>query len=70
MTAEEGTTATKHKRIFVAKPNGVNPEVIEALIKKIAAPDFLPTASEVEILLSSIVPGIQRNTSEAKAQVS
>lgn len=70
LTAEEGTTATKHKRIFVAKPNGVDAGAIEALIQRIADPNFLPTNSEVEMLLSSIVPGMQRNNSMAKVQVS
>lgn len=70
LTAEEGTTATKHKRIFVAKPNGVNPAVIEDLINRIADPNFLPTDAEAETLLSNIVPEMQRNKPTAKVQVS
>lgn len=35
LTSEEGTTATKHKRIFTARPNNINHQAIEQLIETI-----------------------------------
>ncbi|MGI5927862.1 MAG: hypothetical protein ACOX8A_11940 [Thermacetogeniaceae bacterium] len=54
----------------MAKPNGVNPAAVETLVHRIAAQDFVPTSSDVETLLSSIVPGLQRAKSAPNVQVS
>ena len=35
LTADEGTTSTKHQRIFVARPNGIDVEGIEGLVQLI-----------------------------------
>lgn len=56
LTAEEGTSATSHKRIFVAKPNNLNGELIEELINNINNSYFPLNMSETEDLLRKFIP--------------
>lgn len=67
LTSEEGTTATKHKRIFVAKPNSINEEKIEELISIIREHGSYLSRDEVIKLLQGVVPAFRRQAQKAVA---
>ncbi|WP_206808384.1 polysaccharide biosynthesis protein [Paradesulfitobacterium ferrireducens] len=67
LTSEEGTTATKHKRIFVAKPNSINEEKIEELISIIRERGSYLSRDEVIKLLQGVVPAFRRQAPKAVA---
>ncbi|HHX50010.1 MAG TPA: polysaccharide biosynthesis protein, partial [Clostridia bacterium] len=56
LTAEEGTTATKHKRIFIARPNNIEKVALDHVLQVLGEKDCL-AAEDVETILRSIVPG-------------
>lgn len=56
LTAEEGVNATTHKRIFVAKPNGLNGPLIEKLINNINNHQFPRNMVETTELLRIFIP--------------
>lgn len=56
LTAEEGVNATTHKRIFVAKPNGLKRALIEELIHNINYGHFPHNMYETEELLRAFIP--------------
>lgn len=60
LTAEEGTTSTKHQRIFVAKPNGIDVAGIEGLVQLIRERGSYLTREEIVKELSEIVPGFRQ----------
>ncbi|WP_042334031.1 polysaccharide biosynthesis protein [Desulfosporosinus meridiei] len=60
LTAEEGTTSTKHQRIFVAKPNGINVAGIEGLVQLIRERGSYLTREEIIQELAEVVPGFQQ----------
>lgn len=60
LTAEEGTTSTKHRRIFVAKPNGIDIAGIEGLVQLIRERGSYLTREEIVKELSEIVPGFRQ----------
>lgn len=67
LTAEEGTSATKHKRIFVAKPNNINVSQLEELIHLIRERGSYLTREEVIAQLQSVVPTFRKQASKAVA---
>lgn len=67
LTAEEGTSATKHKRIFVAKPNNINVSQLEELIHLIRERGSYLTREEVMGQLQAIVPTFRKQASKAVA---
>lgn len=67
LTAEEGTSATKHKRIFVAKPNNINVSELEELIHTIRERGSYLTREEVIELLQTVVPTFKKQGVKAVA---
>lgn len=67
LTAEEGTTATRHKRIFVAKPNGLDEDKIEALVQAIRERGSTLTRDEIEKLLRTLVTTFRKKTQKTAA---
>ena len=62
LTADEGTTSTKHERIFVAKPGVVDVKRIEGLIQLIRERGSRLTRQEIVEELGGIVPGFSQGT--------
>ena len=60
MTAQE-VGATRHQRIYVARPDGIDPPALEELLKLLAAPAGLP-AGEVIVLLQALLPDFRRSS--------
>jgi len=56
LTLEEGVNATAHKRIFVAKPNGLNRELIEETMAAIVAGNLPQNQRETETFLQQFLP--------------
>ncbi|MHB1653266.1 MAG: polysaccharide biosynthesis protein [Desulfitobacteriaceae bacterium] len=69
LTAEEGTSATKHKRIFVAKPNSIDALKIQELIHTIKERGSYMTREEVIGALQTVVPSFRRTVPKAPAKV-
>lgn len=60
LTAEEGVTSTKHSRIFVAKPNGIDVKRLEELTHIIRERGSYLTRDEVIELLQTVVPTFRK----------
>lgn len=60
LTAEEGTASTKHQRIFVAKPNGIDVAGIEGLVQLIRERGSYLTREEIVKELGEVVPGFKQ----------
>jgi len=60
LTADEGTTSTKHQRIFVARPNGIDVAGIEELVDLIRERGSFLTRDEIVVALGGVVPGFQQ----------
>jgi len=60
LTEDEGTTSTKHQRIFVAKPNVVDVAEIEGLVQLIRERGSFLTREEIVQKLGSVVVGFQQ----------
>ncbi|MDD4753984.1 MAG: nucleoside-diphosphate sugar epimerase/dehydratase [Desulfitobacteriaceae bacterium] len=57
LTAEEGVTATTHRRIFVAKPNGIKAELIEEKIIGRIITDSLPqNEHDAKLMIQEFLP--------------
>lgn len=56
LTAEEGVNATTHKRIFVAKPNNLNHQLIEETLAKITRGQLPRNLHETEQFLQRLIP--------------
>ena len=56
LTAEEGTTSTKHSRIFVAKPNVIDVGLLEELTHVVRERGSYLTRDEVIELLQTVIP--------------
>lgn len=67
LTAEEGTTSTTHSRIFVAKPNGINSQVLEELVFEISQRGSKFTKEEVVTLLQKVLPQFRKQPPKAVA---
>lgn len=61
LTAEEGVNATTHKRIFIAKPNGLSGSLIEELINNINNSHFPRNMGETEELLRKFIPVFRKD---------
>jgi len=68
LTADEGTTSTKHQRIFVARPNGIDVAGIEGLVQLIRERGSFLTREEIVQELGGVVPGFQQKTGENGAE--
>ena len=60
LTADEGTTSTKHQRIYVAKASEVDVAGIERLVQLIRVKGSYLTREEIVRELGRIVPGFQQ----------
>jgi len=60
LTVDEGTTSTKHQRIFVARPNGIDVAGIEELVQLIRERGSYLTREEIVRELGRIVPGFKQ----------
>ncbi len=60
LTAEEGTTSTRHQRIFVAKPNGIDVVAIERLVQMVRERGSYLTREEIVEELGHVVMGFQQ----------
>ncbi|SHH29306.1 polysaccharide biosynthesis protein [Desulfosporosinus lacus] len=60
LTAEEGVTSTKHSRIFVAKPNGIDVKLLEELTHVIRERGSFLTRDEVIELLQTVIPSFRK----------
>lgn len=67
LTAEEGTSATKHKRIFVAKPSPVEPAKLEEIIHTVREQGTYLSKDEVVELLQTVIPTFRKQTAKAVA---
>ncbi len=65
LTAEEGVTSTKHSRIFVAKPNGIDVELLEELTHIVRERGSFLTRDEVIELLQTIIPTFRQKVAKA-----
>ncbi|HHV64825.1 MAG TPA: polysaccharide biosynthesis protein, partial [Peptococcaceae bacterium] len=63
LTSEEGTTATKHKRIFVARPNNINSEQLFKVITTIRERGSYLSMGEIEDLIRELIPDFRTNNS-------
>jgi FlaA1/EpsC-like NDP-sugar epimerase len=63
LTAEEGTTETNHKRIFVAKPNSIDRAKLEELIYVVHERGSLLTGDESISLIQTVVPVFRKRVS-------
>ncbi len=69
LTADEGTTITKHQRIFIAKPNSINIERIEEFIHIIRKKGSFLSRDEILQELQTIVPGFQPLEKRGRKQI-
>jgi len=65
LTAEEGVTSTKHSRIFVAKPNGIDVELLEELIHIVRERGSFLTSDEAIELLQTVIPTFRKKVGQA-----
>jgi len=61
LTSEEGTTATKHKRIFVARPNDINSEAIGQLVEEIHRRGSYLGGEEIVGLIRTLIPNFRQS---------
>lgn len=64
LTSEEGTSATRHKRIFVARPNHIESEVVAQLLKTIRERGSYLEREEIENAIRQLIPDFRRKTGE------
>jgi FlaA1/EpsC-like NDP-sugar epimerase len=60
LTSEEGTAATKHSRIFVAKPTPVEVQLLDELTHKIRERGSFLSREEVITLLQTVIPTFRK----------
>lgn len=60
LTEEEGTTSTKHQRIFVAKPNAIDEAGIEGLVQMVRERGSYLAREEIVEGLGQVVMGFQQ----------
>ncbi len=67
LTSEEGTASTKHRRIFVAKPNSIDAQKLEGMIQTMR--DYGSTLSPAEVieLIQTLVPNFRQRASRLVA---
>ncbi len=59
LTSEEGIGATRHQRIFVARPDGVDAAALERLLHTVGQPGWIAGEEEVSALLRSVLPAFR-----------
>lgn len=62
LTEEEGTSHTKHTRIFVAKPNDLNNAKIAEIIHIVRERGSYLTREEVIQLIQTVIPNFRKST--------
>lgn len=67
LTSEEGTTATRHKRIFVAKPNSLNVAKIEELVYAVRDHGSYLSRDEAIKLLQTLLPNFRKQAPKVAA---
>ena len=67
LTAEEGITSTKHSRIFVAKPNVIDVNILEELTHIVRERGSYLTRDEVIELLQTVIPTFRKKAAKAIA---
>lgn len=70
LTSDEGTTATKHKRIFVARAFGIDVKKLELLCGKTMQKGLLLSSHEAISLIQTILPEFRNQKVESSAQIS
>jgi FlaA1/EpsC-like NDP-sugar epimerase len=60
LTSEEGTNATKNKRIFVARPNNISSEKINEVVTAIEEHGSLMKKEETEELIRKLIPDFRK----------
>jgi len=60
LTSEEGTSATKHKRIFVARPNHIESQVIAELLTTIRERGSYLSKEEIETAIRMLIPAFRQ----------
>lgn len=60
LTAVEGTTATKHSRIFISKPTPIESQLLEELTHQIRQRGSFLTREEVIALLQTVIPTFRK----------
>lgn len=60
LTSEEGTSATKHKRIFVARPNHIDSEIIVKLLETIREQGSYLTREEIDAIVRQLIPNFRQ----------
>jgi len=68
LTAEEGTTSTKHSRIFVAKPSIIDVKLLEELTHIVRERGSYLTRDEVIELLQTVIPTFRKKVPKAVAR--
>ena len=68
LTTEEGTTSTKHSRIFVAKPNFIDVGLLEELTHIVRERGSYLTRDEVIELLQTVIPTFRKKVPKAVAK--
>jgi len=63
LTAEEGINATTHQRIFVAKPNGIEPEQTELMLINLNSGKLPVDKNETIALIQNFVPAFRAENS-------
>ncbi len=65
LTEQEGVSATLHQRIFVARPDSLDPGALDRLLVVAGSPGWNSGPGEVEALLREAVPGFRNACSPA-----
>lgn len=60
LTSEEGTSATKHKRIFVAKPNNINSEAIVKFVEDIREKANYLSREDIDNAIRQFIPDFRQ----------
>ncbi|WP_443112504.1 polysaccharide biosynthesis protein [Dehalobacter sp. DCM] len=60
LTSEEGTTATRHKRIFVARPNLIDREAIDSLLAIIRERGSYLEKEEIKAAIRMLLPNFRK----------
>ncbi|MCL5289988.1 MAG: polysaccharide biosynthesis protein, partial [Firmicutes bacterium] len=59
LTSEEGIGATRHQRIFMARPDGVDAAALERLLHTVGQPGWTAGEGEVIAILQSVLPAFR-----------
>jgi len=67
LTSEEGTTATKHKRIFVARPNHIDSAALADFLETVRRRGSYLQKPEIEKLIRRLIPGFRQKAGPGEA---